>query len=685
MPLARVRLVPAGADRLYGNVATMVSGLPYFHPRETEPGHETHAGEGRPMGRRQDRARARHQRHRRLVERRRRAGTCCASPRRRRARACSARRRSPGSSRRASSSSATASSATRSGSSAHYGELARMAAATPTGEVRLKRREDWRLIGTAAPRIDAVAKSDGAARFGIDVRPPGLLYRGDPPLPDARRQPGRGRRRAGARARRRRARRSPRPLRRLDGGARGRRPHRWHAQRGADAIKVEWRQRPAGGLDTRDDHGASRSERARRGDAPTAASPSTAAATSPAPTPARRATSSRSTARPTSRTRRWSRSTARRASPPARSRSGRRRRCRASRARSPPQVAGVAEDAVTVHVTYLGGGFGRRLDVDFVGQAVRIARRDRRPAGAARLVARGGPDARLLSPGRGRDPARRPRRRRPADDAAHHERRRRDHAALDRARASRRSPARSTRPTRRRARACSTSSTASPHQRIAHVATLSGVPIGYWRSVGHSHNAFFVESFVDELAHAAGRDPVDYRLALLKDAPRHAAVLRLAAERAGWPGQGRSRPLAAGRARGVALHECFGSIVAAGRRGVDRERPAARASRRLRRRHRHRRQSGDRRPADGRRGDLRAVGGAARPHRHRRRRRPADQLPELPGRSPRRIAAGRDPPRRQHAPPGRRRRDRHAAARAGAGQRALRAHRATLRELPLRL
>ena len=87
-----------------------------------------------------------------------------------------------------------------------------------------------------------------------------------------------------------------------------------------------------------------------------------------------------------------------------------------------------------------------------------------------------------------------------------------------------------------------------PHQRIAHVATLSGVPIGYWRSVGHSHNAFFGESFIDELAHAAGRDPVDYRLALLKDAPRHAAVLRLAAERAGWPGHGRGRSRPGGRA-----------------------------------------------------------------------------------------------------------------------------------------
>jgi isoquinoline 1-oxidoreductase beta subunit len=83
------------------------------------------------------------------------------------------------------------------------------------------------------------------------------------------------------------------------------------------------------------------------------------------------------------------------------------------------------------------------------------------------------------------------------------------------------------------------------------------VPVGYWRSVGHSHNAFFSESFIDELAHALKQDPVAFRLSLLKDAPRHAAVLSLAAQRSGW-----GRPLPAGRARGVALHESFGSIVA---------------------------------------------------------------------------------------------------------------------------
>jgi isoquinoline 1-oxidoreductase beta subunit len=95
------------------------------------------------------------------------------------------------------------------------------------------------------------------------------------------------------------------------------------------------------------------------------------------------------------------------------------------------------------------------------------------------------------------------------------------------------------------------------NERFAHVATHSGVPIGYWRSVGHSHNAFFTESFIDELAHATQQDPVAFRLSLLRGSPRHTAVLRLAADKAGW-----RTPLPAGRARGVALHESFGSIVA---------------------------------------------------------------------------------------------------------------------------
>jgi isoquinoline 1-oxidoreductase beta subunit len=95
------------------------------------------------------------------------------------------------------------------------------------------------------------------------------------------------------------------------------------------------------------------------------------------------------------------------------------------------------------------------------------------------------------------------------------------------------------------------------NQHMEHVATRMGVPVGFWRSVGHSHNAFMSESFIDELAVATRQDPVAFRRRLLKASPRYLAVLELAAEKATWGG-----PLPSGHARGIALHESFGSIVA---------------------------------------------------------------------------------------------------------------------------
>ena len=83
------------------------------------------------------------------------------------------------------------------------------------------------------------------------------------------------------------------------------------------------------------------------------------------------------------------------------------------------------------------------------------------------------------------------------------------------------------------------------------------VPVLWLRSVGHTHTAFVMESFVDELAQAAGQDPLEYRRQLLSAHPRHLGVLNLAAEKAGW-----GRPLAGGRVRGLAVHESFGSWTA---------------------------------------------------------------------------------------------------------------------------
>jgi len=84
-----------------------------------------------------------------------------------------------------------------------------------------------------------------------------------------------------------------------------------------------------------------------------------------------------------------------------------------------------------------------------------------------------------------------------------------------------------------------------------------GIPVLWWRSVGSTHTAYSTETFLDEVAAAAGRDPLALRLKLLKDHPRHAGVLKLAAEKAGW-----GKPVAAGRALGLAVHESFASYVA---------------------------------------------------------------------------------------------------------------------------
>jgi len=87
-------------------------------------------------------------------------------------------------------------------------------------------------------------------------------------------------------------------------------------------------------------------------------------------------------------------------------------------------------------------------------------------------------------------------------------------------------------------------------------ARARGVPTLWMRSVGHSHTAFVVETFLDELAHAAGKDPYQYRRALLGREPRHKRVLEFLAEKAGW-----STPPPPGLGRGLAVHESFGSYV----------------------------------------------------------------------------------------------------------------------------
>lgn len=98
---------------------------------------------------------------------------------------------------------------------------------------------------------------------------------------------------------------------------------------------------------------------------------------------------------------------------------------------------------------------------------------------------------------------------------------------------------------------------ALPNRRISSRHVPSHVPVGFWRSNGYSFNTFFSESFIDECALAAGQDPLAYRRRLLRDSPRHLAVLDRVADMAGW-----GAPMGPGRGRGIAIEACYESVIA---------------------------------------------------------------------------------------------------------------------------
>jgi isoquinoline 1-oxidoreductase beta subunit len=213
------------------------------------------------------------------------------------------------------------------------------------------------------------------------------------------------------------------------------------------------------------------------------------------------------------------------------------------------RITGLPPAKVTVNTTLLGGGFGRRGEVDFIVDAVETAkavgvpvkvmwtREDDmqhgfyRPATynvlRAALDVSGSPVAwwhRIIGPGilaqRGRLPG---------------------NAAVDPAAVA----------------GARDLPYGIPNIQVEWLNKDFGVPVGFWRSVGSSQNAFITESFIDELAHLAGKDPFEYRRALLGKSPRHKAVLELAAARADW-----GAPLPVGRARGIAVAFSYGSYAA---------------------------------------------------------------------------------------------------------------------------
>jgi isoquinoline 1-oxidoreductase subunit beta len=213
------------------------------------------------------------------------------------------------------------------------------------------------------------------------------------------------------------------------------------------------------------------------------------------------------------------------------------------------KIAGLKPEQVFIHTQYLGGGFGRRAEQDFVAEAVELSkavgapvqvtwsREDDmqhdfyRPAAYSHLT--GGLDAngwpiawkhRIVSPSimsrffpgsvkNGLDES-------SVEGAAN-------------------------------------IAYAIPNIFTDYVLTEAGVPVGFWRSVGNSQNGYIAECFIEELARAGEKDSFEFRRKLLEKAPRYRGVLELAAEKADW-----GKPLPEGRTRGIAVVESFGSFVA---------------------------------------------------------------------------------------------------------------------------
>ncbi|MFU7528489.1 molybdopterin cofactor-binding domain-containing protein [Qipengyuania sp. ASV99] len=195
-------------------------------------------------------------------------------------------------------------------------------------------------------------------------------------------------------------------------------------------------------------------------------------------------------------------------------------------------VLGIGADDITIHHPYLGGAFGRRLGSEYVAMAARIAQATGYPV--KMIWSREEDTQKALY--------------RCADMS-------RMRAGLDESGAliaydsvftQRHDPA----------EACVPAMYDIANLSVRVAEAELHLPFQAWRSVDHSQQGFFIESFIDEAAHAAGADPLDYRIAMLKNAPRHRAVLEQLAEISGW-----REPRAEGTAKGVAIVESFGSIV----------------------------------------------------------------------------------------------------------------------------
>jgi isoquinoline 1-oxidoreductase subunit beta len=429
-----------------------------------------------------------------------------------------------------------------SGKSLSYGQLAEEAARLPLPkEIRLKDPAAYRIIGKPRRRLDSPAKINGTAQFGLDVRLPGLL------TAVIARPPVFGGKVVSVNSDKARAVPGVEAVVQVPAGVAVVATGFWPAKLGRDALEIVWDEGEGRALSTakmreayaqlaetpglsarRDGEPELKLEQAARRISATYEVPFLAHATMEPLNCCCDLRDDRCEIRTGTQFQTVSRNAA-------------------------AAVAGLRPDQVNVHTTFLGGGFGRRGNPasDFVVEAVQVAKAVKKPvkvvhtreddmkAGYYRPMWYDRIAAGLDAEGRlvawrhtivGQSiVAGTPFEKMLVKDGI-------DHTSVEGA---------------------SDLPYAIPNIRVDLHSPRSIVPVLWWRSVGHSHTAFVVESFIDEAAHAAGKDPYEFRRALLGKSPRHKGVLELAAQKAGW-----GSPLAAGRGRGIAVHESFGSFIA---------------------------------------------------------------------------------------------------------------------------
>ncbi|HEX6832479.1 MAG TPA: xanthine dehydrogenase family protein molybdopterin-binding subunit [Rudaea sp.] len=421
-----------------------------------------------------------------------------------------------------------------SGKRASYGSLADAAAKLPAPKnVELKKRSDFNQIGKQQHRLDAPAKARGKAVFGLDVTQPGMVYASVEQCPVL------GGKVARVDDSKAKAMKGVIAVVDIGEGVAVVADHYWTAKTARDALVVQWDYGPGADLST-DKIRATLREGAKKDGAIVKQTGDASAAMKGSAKTLRADYESQLLAHATLEPMNCLALVSDKG-------------CDIWTSTQFPQGAqgiaaarsGVAPDKVRIYPQFIGGGFGRRLDVDFIGQAAAIAKAV--PGRPVKMIWTREDDTRndfyrpacLHTMSAGLDAS--------GKVVAF------ESKMVSASITNRMFPGvvkDDLDPFMTEGAVNLTYDFPNSMQRV--VIQEFGLRVGYWRSVSHALNAFAIESFIDELAHAAGQDPVAFRLAMLAQQPRQRAVLERAAKEAGW-----GEHLPDGRARGVASMESY--------------------------------------------------------------------------------------------------------------------------------